>query len=191
MRATLQHYFRWSVAPGPIGTRSVALLAAAFLAIPSWSQQNHTDLSQLSVEDLMNVEVSSVSKKEQKMSQVAAAIFVIGQEQIRRSGATNIPDLLRMVPGLDVGQINSNTWAISARGFNHELADKLLVMIDGRSVYTPTFAGVTWDTQDLPLEDIERIEVIRGPGATIWGANAVNGGINIITKKAGDNPGGL
>jgi iron complex outermembrane receptor protein len=139
----------------------------------------------------MNVEVTSVSKKEQKMSQVAAAIFVINQEQIRRSGATNIPDLLRMVPGLDVAQINANTWAISARGFNHELSDKLLVLIDGRSVYTATFAGVTWDTQDVPLEDIDRIEVIRGPGGTIWGANAVNGVINIITKRAGDTPGGL
>jgi iron complex outermembrane receptor protein len=139
----------------------------------------------------MNFEVTSASKKEQKMSQVAAAIFVITQEQIHRSGATNIPDLLRMVPGLDVGQINSNTWAISARGFNHELSDKLLVLIDGRSVYTPTFGGVTWDTQDVPLEDIDRIEVIRGPGGTVWGANAVNGVINIITKKAGDTPGAL
>lgn len=132
----------------------------------------------------MNINVTSVSKKEQKLSRVAAAIFVIGQEQIRRSGATNIPDLLRMVPGLNVAQINANTWAISARGFNHELADKLLVLIDGRSVYTETFAGVNWDTQDVPLEDIDRIEVIRGPGGTIWGANAVNGVINIITKPS-------
>ncbi len=139
----------------------------------------------------MNIEVTSVSKKEQKMSQVAAAIFVITGEDIRRSGATNIPDLLRMVPGMDVGQINSNTWAVSARGFNHELADKLLVLIDGRAVYTPMFGGVNWDTVDVPLEDIERIEVIRGPGGTIWGANAVNGVINIITKKASDTPGGL
>ncbi|HEY6267970.1 MAG TPA: TonB-dependent receptor [Candidatus Acidoferrum sp.] len=137
----------------------------------------------------MNLEVTSVSKKEQKMSQVAAAIFVITQEDIHRSGATNIPDLLRMVPGLNVAQINSNTWAISARGFNFQFASKLLVLIDGRAVYTPLFGGVNWDTQAVPLEDIERIEVIRGPGGAIWGANAVNGVINIITKKAGDTQG--
>src|SRR4029077_16567006 len=135
--------------------------------------------------------VTSVSKKEQKLSSVAAAIFVITQEDIRRSAATNIPDLLRMVPGLDVAQNNANTWAISARGFNLQFANKLLVLIDGRAVYTPLFGGVYWDTQDVPLEDIERIEVIRGPGATVWGANAVNGVINIITKAAADTPGGL
>lgn len=132
----------------------------------------------------MNVEVTSVSKKEQKLSQTAAAIFVITAEDIRRSGATNIPDLLRMVPGMDVAQINGSTWAISARGFNQQFSNKLLVLIDGRIVYTSTFAGVFWDTMDLPLEDIERIEVIRGPGGAIWGANAVNGVVNIITKKA-------
>ncbi len=139
----------------------------------------------------MNVEVTSVSKKEQKLSQVAAAIFVITQEDIRRSWATNIPDLLRMVPGLDVGQIDANTWAISARGFNSEFANKLLVLIDGRAAYALLFGGVNWDTQDVPLEDIDRIEVIRGPGGTIWGANAVNGVINIITKRAVDTPGVL
>ena len=125
------------------------------------------------------------------MSQVAAAIFVITQQDIGRSGATNIPDLLRMVPGLDVAQINSNTWAISARGFNLQFENKLLVLIDGRAVYTPNFGGVYWDTQDVPLEDIDRIEVIRGPGGTVWGENAVNGVINVITKKAADTQGGL
>jgi iron complex outermembrane receptor protein len=149
------------------------------------------DLTQVSIESLMNMEVTSVSKKEQKISQVAAAIFVISQKDIRRSGATSIPDLLRMVPGLEVAQINANTWAISARGFNHQFSDKLLVLMDGRSVYTPLFGGVYWDTQDVPLDDIERIEVIRGPGATAWGANAVNGVINIITKKAEDTQGTL
>jgi iron complex outermembrane receptor protein len=149
------------------------------------------DLTTMNLEDLMKLEVTSVSKKEQKISQVAAAIFVITQEDIHRSGATNIPDLLRMVPGLDVAQINANTWAISARGFNSEFANKLLVLIDGRAVYTPTLGGVDWDTTDVPLEDIERIEVIRGPGGTIWGANAVNGVINIITKKSSDTLGGL
>jgi iron complex outermembrane receptor protein len=166
-------------------------LLAVLVAVPARSQSKSEDLSQRSLEDLMNINVTSVAKKEQKMSQAAAAIYVITSDDIKRSGATNIPDLLRMVPGLDVGQINANTWAVSARGFNHELSDKLLVMIDGRSVYTQTFAGVTWDTQDVLLEDIERIEVIRGPGGTIWGANAVNGVINIITKKAGETRGGF
>jgi outer membrane cobalamin receptor len=154
-------------------------------------QQNPSDLANQSLEDLMNVDVTSASKKEQKLSQVAAAIFVISQEDIRRSGATTIPDLLRMVPGLDVAQIDSNTWAISARGFNIQFANKLLVLIDGRAVYTPLFGGTNWDTQDVPLEDIDRIEVIRGSGGTIWGANAMNGVINVITKKAADTPGAL
>jgi iron complex outermembrane recepter protein len=149
------------------------------------------DLSQVPIEDLMNIEVTSVSKKEQKMSQAAAAIFVITQEDIQRSSATNIPDLLRMVPGMDVSQINANTWAVSARGFNDQFSDKLLVLIDGRAVYTPLLGGVNWDTQDVPLEDIDRIEVIRGPGATLWGANAVNGVINVVTKRAADTQGAL
>ncbi len=162
---------------------------AATWAIPTWPQQNPADLADESLENLMNIEVTSVSKKEQRMSQVAAAVFVITQDDIRRSGATNIPDLLRMVPGLDVAQINANTWAISSRGFNLQFANKLLVLIDGRAVYTPLFGGVYWDTLDVPLEDIERIEVIRGPGATVWGSNAVNGVINIITKSAADTHG--
>ena len=164
------------------------LLPVLALSAVGLTQQ---DLTELSLEDLMNTKVTSVSKKEQSLSKAAAAIFVITQEDIRRSGATNIPDLLRMVPGLDVAQINANAWAISARGFNHQFSDKLLVLIDGRTVYTPLFAGVNWDTQDVPLEDIERIEVIRGPGATVWGANAVNGVINIITKSAAETQGGL
>jgi iron complex outermembrane receptor protein len=158
---------------------------------PSAAQSPAGDLTQVSIENLMNVEVTSVSKKEQKLSQVAAAVYVITQEDIRHSGATNIPDLLRMVPGLDVAQINANTWAISSRGFNSEFANKLLVLIDGRTVYTPLFGGANWDTFDVPLEDIDRIEVIRGPGGTIWGANAVNGVINVITKKTEDTLGGL
>ncbi len=154
-------------------------------------QTGAADLSQASLEDLMNIEVTSVSKKEQKMSQAAAAIFVITQEDILRSGATNIPDLLRMVPGMDVSQINANSWAISARGFNDQFSNKLLVLIDGRAVYTPLLGGVNWDTQDVPLEDIDRIEVIRGPGATVWGANAVNGVINVVTKRAEATQGAL
>src|SRR5271154_1046638 len=149
------------------------------------------DLTALKIEDLMNVDVTSASRKEQKLSEVPAAIFVITQEDIYRSGATNIPDLLRMVPGLDVAQINPSTWAISARGFNGQYSNKLLVLIDGRTVYTPTFSGVFWDAQDVPLDLIGRIEVIRGPGATVWGANAVNGVINIITKSARDTQRGM
>ncbi len=158
---------------------------------PQTPSSPQKDLTSTSIEDLMNMEVTSASKKGQKLSKVAAAIFVITQEDIRRSGATNIPDLLRMVPGLDVAEINGSTWAIGARGFNQQFSNKLLVMIDGRVVYTPNFAGVYWDTVDLPLEDIERIEVIRGPGGTIWGANAVNGVISIFTKEAGETRGGL
>jgi iron complex outermembrane receptor protein len=142
------------------------------------------DLGQASLEDLMNITVTSVSKKEQKLSRAAAAVFVISQEDIRRSGATNIPDLLRMAPGVDVAQIDANTWAISIRGFNDRYANKVLVMVDGRTVYTPTTSGVYWDQLDVPLEDIDRIEITRGPGGTVWGANAVNGVINIITKSA-------
>ena len=138
----------------------------------------------------MNVTVTSAAKKEQKLSRVAAAVFVITREDVRDSGALNIPDLLRMVPGLNVAQINANTWAISARGFNGEFSNKLLVLLDGRSVYLPTTSGVFWDVLDVPLADIERIEVIRGPGGASWGANAVNGVINIITRGASDTPGG-
>jgi iron complex outermembrane receptor protein len=155
------------------------------------SKRNSQDLANESLEDLMKVEVTSVSKKEQSLSRSAAAVFVITQEDIERSGATNIPDVLRMVPGLDVAQINASNWAISARGLNGQFSNELLVLIDGRNVYTPSFGGVFWDTLDLPLENIERIEVIRGPGASVWGENAVNGVVSIIRKKAGDTKGGL
>ncbi len=169
----------------------LSLAVAVLMTIPAWPQETAKDLGNKSIEDLMNIEVTSVSKKEQKLSRIASAIFVITQDDIRRSGATNIPDALRMVPGLDVAQISGSTWEISSRGFNSQFANKLLVLIDGRTVYTPLFAGVHWDVQDVPLEDISRIEVIRGPGATVWGANAVNGVINIITKSANETQGGL
>lgn len=149
------------------------------------------DLSILSLEELMNVEVTSVSKKPQLLSNSAAAVHVISSEDIRRSGVTTLPDALRLVPGVQVARIDSNKWAISVRGFNDRFANKLLVLIDGRSVYTPLFSGVFWNVQDIMLEDIDRIEVIRGPGATLWGANAVNGVINIITKDASETQGGL
>jgi iron complex outermembrane recepter protein len=147
------------------------------------------DLTEATIEELANIQVTSVSRKEQSLSKTGAAVFVITQEDIRRSGANNIPDLLRMAPGVDVAQIDANTYAISIRGFNDRLADKVLVLIDGRTVYTPTTSGVYWDQLDVPLEDIDRIEVVRGPGGTVWGANAVNGVINIITKKTGDTRG--
>lgn len=153
--------------------------------------QESPDLTSLSVDDLMNVEVTSVSRKGQKVSDTAAAVFVITQDDIRRSGATSIPEILRIVPGLDVARISGNVWAVSVRGFNDRFSNKLLVMIDGRSVYTPLFSGVYWDVQDTLLEDVDRIEVIRGPGGTLWGANAVNGIINIITKHAIETRGTL
>jgi iron complex outermembrane receptor protein len=167
----------------------LVLIALAMSA--AQAQNAQPDLTDLKIEDLMNVHVTSASKKEQKLSRVPAAIFVITQEDIHRSGATNIPDLLRIVPGLEVAQINSSTWAISARGFNGQYSNKLLVLIDGRTVYTPLFSGVYWDVQDVPLDSIERIEVIRGPGATVWGANAVNGVINITTKTARETRSGI
>jgi iron complex outermembrane receptor protein len=143
----------------------------------------------LSVEELMNIEVTSVSKRSEKLSEVASAIQVITQEDIRRSGATNLPEALRLSPNLQVAQYNAYAWIISARGFNNVFSNKLLVMIDGRTVYSPLFAGVYWDAQSVLLEDVDRIEVISGPGGTLWGANAVNGVINIITKKAKDSQG--
>jgi iron complex outermembrane receptor protein len=144
------------------------------------------DVTAMSMEDLMNLQVTSVSKRTQKVADAAAAIFVITQEDIRRSGATSIPEALRLVPGLEVARIDENKWAIASRGFNGRFDNKLLVLIDGRSVYTPLFSGVYWNVQDVMLEDVDRIEVIRGPGATLWGANAVDGVINIISKKAKD-----
>ncbi len=148
-------------------------------------------LAESRIEDLMNIEVTSVSKKQQKLRRASAAIYVITSEDLRRSGVTSVMEALRMVPGVQVARMGSSTWAISARGFNGRLSDKLLVMIDGRTVYSPLFSGVFWDSQDLRLEDIDRIEVIRGPGGAIWGANAVNGVINIIRKPAAETRGGL
>ena len=165
------------------------MVLLAFPGISALSAQA-PDLTQKSLEDLMSIEVTSVSRKEQKTSQAAAAVFVISREDIRRSGALNIPDLLRMVPGLDVAQIDASKWAITARGFNGQYSDKLLVLVDGRAVYNPIFAGVFWDSQNVGLDTVERIEVIRGPGAAVWGSNAVNGVINIITRSADDTQGG-
>src|SRR5205807_10390167 len=131
----------------------------------------------------------SVSKRPERLSQTASAIQVITQEDVRRSGASSLAEALRLAANLQVAQIDSRQWAISARGFNGTAANKLLVLIDGRTVYTPLFSGVFWDVQHVPLQDIDRIEVISGPGASLWGANAVNGVINVLTKNAKDTQG--
>lgn len=164
--------------------------AAEGLAL-SGKKSADNQLLDLSIEELMNIQVTSASRRSQKLSEVPSAIFVITQDDIRRSGATSIPEALRMAPGVEVARIGTDKWAISIRGFNGRFADKLQVLMDGRSVYNPLFAGVQWEQQDTLMEDIERIEVIRGPNASVWGANAVNGVINIITKKAADTQGVL
>src|SRR5437773_1065892 len=147
------------------------------------------ELKKLSLEELLDLEVTSVSRRPEKLSETASAIQVITKEDIRRSGATSLPEALRLASNLQVAQVDSRQWAISARGFNNTLANKMLVLIDGRTIYTPLYAGVFWDAQDTLLEDIDRIEVISGPGATQWGANAVNGVINITTRNAKDTQG--
>lgn len=149
------------------------------------------DLELLSLDELLDLEVTSVSKIQEKATDTPAAIYVITQEDLRRNSVQSIPEALRMVPGMHVYQIDANKWAVSARGFASRFANKMLVMIDGRTVYSPLFSGVYWDVQDVMLEDIDRIEVIRGPGGTLWGANAVNGVINIISKDSADTQGGL
>ncbi len=169
-------------------------ITSALSALPTMTHADDikdSDVFNMSLQQLADIDVTSVSKRTEKASQTAAALYVITQEDIRRSGLQNIPELLRMVPGLEVAQSSSGGWAVTSRGFNSQFADKLLVLIDGRTVYTPVFGGVAWDMQNTMLEDIDRIEVIRGPGATLWGANAVNGVINIITKNSKDTQGTL
>lgn len=149
------------------------------------------DLTTLSLEELSNLKVTSVSKSPESIQQAAAAITVITQDDIRRAGVTSIPEALRLAPGVDVQHINSSQWAVGIRGFGDRLSRSVLVLIDGRAVYSPLFAGTYWELQNYPLQDIDRIEVIRGPGGTLWGANAFNGVINIITKSSKDTQGGL
>ncbi len=168
----------------------LAINAPAVLA-DDISEADAKRLLSLSLAELSNVTITSVSKKEEPENEAPAAIYVVTQEDIRRSGATSIPEALRGVPGITVTQSGSSNWTVTARGFNDQFSNKLLVLVDGRTVYSPLFSGVYWDQQDTMLEDIERIEVIRGPGATLWGANAVNGVINIITKNAKDTQNGL
>jgi iron complex outermembrane receptor protein len=178
-----------------IGLKPSILYFIAALSLYAGSgdngQHSATDLSSMSIEQLMNVSATSILKTPDKPSQASAAIYVITAEDIRRSGMTSIPELLRLVPGMDVGRVNTTTWSISSRGFGNESSDKMLVLIDGRRVYDPLIAGVFWDAQDVPLYDIAQIEVIRGSGSSLWGADAVNGVINIITKSARDTQGAI
>ena len=176
------------------GAFGVAVLPVVLAAVAARAQTVE-DLKQLSIEDLGKVEVTSVSKRPESISDAPAAIYVISHDDIIRSGATTIPEMLRLAPNLEVAQLNATSYAISARGFNvgnnASMSDKLLVLIDGRTVYTPLFAGLYWDMQSVPPEDIARIEVISGPAGTLYGANAVNGVINIITRNSADTQGGL
>src|SRR5580765_1534018 len=167
------------------------LLVAGVVGAADAGSASTNSLADLSLENLVNLKVTSVSKKEEHLNDAAAAIFVLSNDDLRRSGATTVADALRLVPGLQVAAIDSSEFAVSARGFNSQFANKLLVMIDGRTVYSPLFSGVYWDAQQVFLDDVDRIEVIRGPGATIWGANAVNGVISILSKSARDTQGGL
>ena len=169
----------------------VLMAASAKAAETNQPPKSADSLESLSLEQLVNVKVTSVAKQETDLFTSPAAISVVTQDDIRRMGATSIPEALRMVPGMDVGQISANQWAVGARGFNFEFANRLLVLVDGRSIYSPVFGGVFWEIQDLVMEDLDRIEVIRGPGATLWGDNAVNGVINIITKSASQTQGGF
>lgn len=168
----------------------VDLDGVAWVEDGDWADDDEQfdDLTDLSLEDLMNidVEVTSVSRKSESLQDAAAAVYVITSEDIRRSGARSIPEALRMAPGIRVTRLASGRYSVSARGFSWVYSDKLLVLIDGRSAYSPRFSGTEWETNDIPVEDIERIEVIRGPGGTMWGSNAVNGVVNIITKSARD-----
>lgn len=169
----------------------LALAGLASSAAPASAQSSQLSLARLSLEELSNIEITSASKRAERLSDAPASVFVITADDIRRTGVTSIPEALRLAPNLQVARAYNAGYLISARGFNGNATNKLLVLIDGRSVYTPFFSGVFWDVQDLMLEDVERIEVISGPGGTLWGVNAVNGVINIITRSAAETQGSL
>jgi iron complex outermembrane receptor protein len=176
----------------PRGKRIIAtVVAPLLLALVAPPCVAITDYFDMTLEQLLQIEVLSVSKKPEAVASAPAAVYVVTTDQIQRSGVTNIPDALRLVPGVQVARLDSNSWAISIRGFNSPLSNKLLVLVDGRSIYNPVFGGTLWEAHNLMLEDVERIEVIRGPGGSLWGANAVNGVINIITKNSRDTQGNL
>jgi iron complex outermembrane receptor protein len=185
-RIVYSHFFQFWLA---IVVTTMVLLINTLSVAQTPTEVASIALKKLSIEDLMNVEVTSVSKRPEKLTEVPSAIQVISHEDIHRSGATTLPDALRLATNLQVAQLNSHAWIISARGFNGVFSNKLLVMIDGRTVYSPLFAGVFWDAQSILLEDVDRIEVISGPGGALWGVNAVNGVINIITKSPTDTKG--
>jgi iron complex outermembrane receptor protein len=168
---------------------AVTVALSCFVAGANAQTLATSSLADLSLEELANLEVTSVSRRAERLADAPAALYVITGDDIRRSGVTSLPEALRLAPNLEVARIDARQYAISARGFNNSIGNKLLVLIDGRAVYTPLFSGVFWDAQDTLLEDIERIEVISGPGATLWGANAVNGVINVTTRRAADTPG--
>ncbi len=186
-RERLAARFRRAFAVLCIALQAGAASAADTAAKPA----ARADLSSLSIEELGDIEISSVSKKPEPLRGAASSVYVITRDDIRRYGATSIPEILRLAPNLQVARVDASQYAITARGFNSTTANKLLVLIDGRTVYTPLFSGVFWDVQDTLIEDIERIEVISGPGGTLWGSNAVNGVINIITRNSRDTVGGL
>ena len=171
-----------------LACRILPLALALTISSPVAGQTEALDLS---LEELLKVDVMTASRKTQSLQDVASAVFVISREEIERSGATSIPEALRMAPGVQVARLANNRWAVSVRGFNGRFANKLLVLMDGRSIYSPLFSGVLWEAEDTLLEDVDRIEVIRGPGAAMWGSNAVNGVINIITRKARDTQGSM
>src|SRR5216684_6580440 len=184
----------------PCSTVAKILISVLLVAAPATqcradaeqaSQETSGQLKKLSLAQLGDLEVTTASKEPVTLARTPAAIYVLTQEDIRQSGATSIPEVLRLVPGVEVARIDSDKWSIGVRGFGSRLSRSVLVLIDGRTVYTQLFAGVYWEIQDTLLEDIDRIEVIRGPGGTIWGANAVNAVINIITKNARDTHGML
>ena len=198
IRAALRRFPQTSSTLAPLPVISLAFLLSLMVPPPNTGAQEVNidqtaprSLKQLSLEQLGNLEVTTVSKEPGEIQRTAAAIYVLTQEDIRRSGATSIPEVLRLVPGVEVAQIDSSTWAVGIRGFGNSFSKSVLVLIDGRNVYTPLFAGVDWKLQNVMIEDVERIEVIRGPGGTIWGTNAVNGVINIITKNSKDTQGTL
>jgi iron complex outermembrane recepter protein len=168
--------------------RACAGMLTLVLAGSAWGA-TPTASTWMSLEELMVIEISSAAKKPQRLTDAATAIYVLGQDEIRRSGATNVPELLRSVPGVQVSRIDGSRYAVSIRGFSSRYSGKLLVLQDGRTLYSPLLSGTLWEAQDVMLEDVERIEIIRGPGGSLWGANAMNGVINIITKQAQDTQG--
>ncbi len=165
-------------------SRCLLWILSAFFFIPAYPGIAESPNQIPSLEDLMKTNITSVSKKEEQLLGTPAAVYVVTREEIRASGARNVPDALRMVPGMDVNQINASMYDVGIRGFDERFSNKMLVMIDGRSLYSPLFGGIYWDSLDLVMDDIERIEVIRGPGGSLWGTNAVNGTVNIITRSS-------